>query len=171
MFSVRPGVERDLERVAAIRLRSWSDTYASLIPPQILRRYLDAAWQLADIRDSVARPDALLLVATNPTDATADVIGFSLSFLDHRPEPLLESLHVLSGNRGRGAGTALMRATAAEMIARGHRTMRLGVIAGNDAAERFYERLGGVRAGAEPVSWADGVIHHMFRWPDLVALA
>ena len=171
MFSVRPGVERDLERVAAIRLRSWSDTYAGLIPPEILRRYLDAAWQLADIRDSVARPDALLLVATNATGATGDVIGFSLSFLDHKPEPLLESLHVWTGQQGSGAGTALMRATAAEVIARGRRTMRLGVIAGNDAAERFYARLGGIRAGDEPVSWADGVMHHLYRWPDLAALA
>jgi hypothetical protein len=49
--------------------------------------------------------------------------------------------------------------------------MRLGVIAGNDAAARFYERLGGSLIGLEPVSWAEGAMHQVYRWSSLTKLA
>jgi GNAT superfamily N-acetyltransferase len=124
--------------------------------------------QLASLRQGVAEPDSLLLVAA---DRQGTVVGFALSFLGRRPDPLLESLHVVGDVQGRGVGTLLMRATAAEMKARGHRSMHLQVIAGNARAERFYDRLGGIVVGLEPASWAPGVRHHVYRWPNLDDLA
>jgi len=44
-------------------------------------------------------------------------------------------------------------------------------VAGNVAASRFYERLGADMIGLEPATWAPGVWHELYRWPDLVALA
>jgi ribosomal protein S18 acetylase RimI-like enzyme len=166
--TVRQGTERDLERIAEIKVRNWKDTYGPLIPPDVLRPFLDPAAQLDDVRKSVDSTEAILLVAE---DQTGDVIGFALTFLDHGPDPWLESLHVHPDFQSRGAGTLLMRATARELRSRGHSTMRLGVVEGNTAAERFYERLGGVDGGREPTSWADGVMHHTYRWPNLDALA
>ena len=166
-FSVRDATEADLEAVAEIKVRSWAETYASLIPPAVLRPYLDPANELADLRRAVAQPDAVLLVAQ---DRSAKVVGFSLLFLAHRPEPLLESLHVVGEVQGQGVGTLLMRATAARIKASGHNSMRLMVIAGNTSAERLYERLGGTTAGLEPASWAQSVWHNVFRWPDVGVL-
>jgi ribosomal protein S18 acetylase RimI-like enzyme len=98
------------------------------------------------------------------------VVGFALTYLDRDPEPWMESLHILRDHRSRGAGRLLMRATAEELLARGHRTLRLGVVEGNDAACRFYESLGAARAGREPADWAAGVWHELFRWPSLERL-
>lgn len=168
VIKVRKGSESDLERVAEIKVSTWRGTYAPLIPPDVLLPFLHHATQVDYLRKSLAQPDVILLVAE--ADA-GGVIGFSLSFLDRDPDPWLESIHVDPGFQSRGVGTLLMRATAQEILARGRHTMRLGVVEGNFKAERLYERLGAVDAGREPTSWAPGVMHHLYRWPNLDTLA
>jgi ribosomal protein S18 acetylase RimI-like enzyme len=168
MTTIREGTERDLERIVEIKVRNWKDTYGPLVPHDVLRPFLDPAAQLDYARKSFGSTRAILLVAE---DDEGKIIGFSMAFLDPGPDPWLESLHVHPEAQSRGAGTLLMRATASELERRGHDTMRLGVVEGNTGAERFYERLGGVDAGREPTSWASGVMHHVYRWPNLDALA
>ncbi len=116
----------------------------------------------------MTRSDAVFLVAHEPSGV---VTAFALTYLAQEPEPWLESLHVVSESRGSGVGTLLMRTMASRVRARGYNSMRLGVVAGNAAASRFYERLGGEMVGLEPASWAPGVWHELYRWPDLTALA
>ena len=72
--------------------------------------------------------------------------------------------------RGRGAGTRLMRELAARIEERGHKSLCLGVVKGNAGAGRLYERLGAMVVGEEPASWAVGVDHVIYRWPDLAPL-
>lgn len=165
---IRQGAPADLAPIAAIKVRGWADTYGPLLSPAILRPFLDVDDQVDELRRELAREDSLLLVAVDEEDR---VIAFALTFVEAKPAPWLESLHVAADLRGHGLGTQLMRATAAELRKRGHNTMRLGVVAGNDAAARFYQRLGGSLEGAEPVSWATGVTHLMYRWDDLGPLA
>jgi len=166
--TVRRGSRGDLEAVSAIKVGSWADTYSSLIPPDVLAQFLDLDHSLADLRESTARPDALFLVAE---DAHGALIGFALAFLEQGPEPWLESLHVTSAHRGRGAGTALLRELAARLVARGYRTMSLGVVKGNEGAGRLYSRLGATLVGIGPTDWAAGVDHEVYRWADLAQLA
>ena len=168
MTAVRRGSEGDLERLAEIKVRNWHDSYGPLIPPDVLQPFLDRESQVAYLRESSAGADAILLVAE---DEPGGVIGFALTYLDHDPDAWLESLHVHPDFQSRGAGSMLMRATAREVRTRGGNSLCLGVVEGNAPAERFYERLGGIDAGREPVSWAKGVIHHIYRWPDLGELA
>lgn len=167
VISIRDGSEADLERVVEIKVRNWADTYGPLLEPPVLQPHLDPERQLDDLRHSLLRSDAVLLVAEETSGA---VIGFSLTYLADEPGPWLESLHVLRESRGSGVGTLLMRETAARILDRGYNTMRLGVVAGNVAASRFYERLGGEMIGLEPASWAEGVWHELYRWPDLARL-
>jgi len=167
-FSVRDATLADLERVSDIKVRNWEDTYGSLLQPDVLRPFLDRDAQLAELREKLAEPGTLMLVAE---DGSGDITGFAVTYLEDEPEPWLESLHVLREFRGSGVGTLLMRFTAERIIARGHNSMRLGVISGNVAAARFYERLGGAMIGLEPLSWAPGAAHELYRWADLASLA
>ncbi len=167
-LSVRDATGVDLERVSEIKVRNWADTYRSLLEPAVLRPFLDRDAQLAELREKLAEPGTLMLVAE---DGSGDIIGFALTYLDNEPEPWLESLHVVREFRGSGIGTLLMRCTAERLLARGHSSMRLGVISGNVAAARFYEHLGGTMIGLEPASWAPGAAEEVFRWADLNALA
>ena len=84
MTTVRLGTVGDLGRIAEIKVRNWKDTYGPLIPANVLRPFLDPVAQLDDVRRSVESAGAILLVAE---DRTGNVIGFSLTFLDHGPEP------------------------------------------------------------------------------------
>lgn len=167
-IAIRQAVAADLPRVAEIKVRNWADTYGPLLDPALLRPHLDPAIQLEELQRDVALAGTLLLVALHGSGAVG---GFALTFSTAEPEPWLESLHVLHDLRGSGMGTSLMRATAAELLARGFDSVRLGVIEGNDAAARFYEHIGGSMIGLEPVSWADGAVHRVYRWGDLAALA
>lgn len=150
-----------------IKIRSWAETYGSLIDAAVLREHLDRKRELAALRRAASDPDTILLVAVNPSGKIA---GFSLAFPAREPEPLLESLHVLREFQGRGVGALLLRATAGRIHDRGHRSMRLAVIAGNTGAAHFYERFGGTLAGLEATGWADGVWHEVYRWPDISKL-
>lgn len=167
-FSIRDATVADLERVTEIKVRNWADTYGSLLEPAVLRPFLDGDAQLAELREKFAQPGTLLLIAS---DGLGDIVGFALTYLDQEPDPWLESLHVLHEFRGSGIGALLMRRTAERLMARGHHRLRLGVIAGNVAAARFYTRLGASMIGLEPVAWAQGVAHEVYRWSDVASLA
>jgi GNAT superfamily N-acetyltransferase len=54
----------------------------------------------------------------------------------------VETLTVLPQARGQGVGAALMDAVERELARRGIGEIRLGVLAGNDGAMRFYQRRG-----------------------------
>jgi ribosomal protein S18 acetylase RimI-like enzyme len=168
IFIVREATATDLPRLADIKVGNWEDTYSTLVEPDVLRPFLDRDAQLAELSSTFQEGTTLLLVAE---DESGDVVGFALTYIDHRPDPWLESLHVARASRGIGAGTTLMRATALHLLDRGHRTLRLGVVEGNDAAARFYDRLGAMKAGRERASWARGVWHEIYRWDDISRLA
>jgi len=164
---IRPGTQSDLEAVATIKVANWADTYRELIPPDVLASFLDRAHAVEDLRAAIEQPDAHFLVAE---DSAGKLIGFSLAYLDEKPDPWLESLHVGARGRGRGVGTALMREVARAIRARGLNSMRLGVVKGNRGAGRLYLRLGASLIGVEPAAWARGVDHELYRWADLTRL-
>lgn len=57
---------------------------------------------------------------------------------------VLETLVVEAGARGAGIGQALVSAARGHLAQHGVEVMRISVLAGNDAALRFYEREGGI---------------------------
>lgn len=167
MSLVRDAVGGDVDRLAEIKVCNWADTYGALVPPEVLAPFLDRGRSVAEIRELMNLPDTLLLVGPG----TGVVQGFALTYMARPPEPWLESLHVMLEERGRGLGTLLIRETANRLLAAGYRSMSLGVILGNDGASRFYTHLGGIPARVEPVDFAVGVEHTVWRWPDLSKLA
>lgn len=64
---------------------------------------------------------------------------------DLRPTLVLKELYVDSGHRGRGVGRLLLAALAQSALRLGCGRLRWDVLHDNLAAERFYQRLGGVR--------------------------
>jgi ribosomal protein S18 acetylase RimI-like enzyme len=165
--SARDAVPADVDRVAEIKVRNWADTYGPLIPSESLRPFVDRDKSVSQIRELMRSPDTLLLVVPG----AGMVQGFALTHMARSPEPWLESLHVMREARGLGLGTLLIRETVNRLLAEGYRSLSLGVILGNDGASKFYEHLGAVAVRVEPVDFADGVEHTVWRWPDLTRLA
>ncbi|MFS2127321.1 N-acetyltransferase family protein [Pseudomonas sp. Pseusp97] len=101
--------------------------------------------------------DALLSRAFGPAAQcqvlvaeTAAICGYAvvqnLAFtFDLRPSIRLKELYVVPEARGGGVGQQLLRRVAQYALAQGAGRLLWDVLAGNDAAERFYSRLGGRR--------------------------
>lgn len=78
------------------------------------------------------------------------LLGYAMVRINDSPGSLqwgeqvgdLETLVVEAGSRGAGIGHALVSAARDHLVQHGVQVMRISVLAGNDAALRFYEREG-----------------------------
>jgi GNAT superfamily N-acetyltransferase len=92
-------------------------------------------------------PGSFLLLAEHDSR----VIGYALISVESIPNTMwdvdhrrarLEYLSVQPEDRNHGVGSALINATKAELRAVGLRRLTLGVLAGNEDAQRLYRRHG-----------------------------
>ena len=165
---VRDGVQADLSQVAALKVRSWDDTYRPIVGDAVVDQMLDVEEHRSTIQRDLEKREAFLLVAEAPDNG---MVGFALSYLDDVGEPYVESLHVRPGMRGTGIGATLLRAAAARWAGGGFATMSLHVVAANVAARRFYERLGGVVVGTIAENWRGTPVPAVvYRWASLSRL-
>ena len=160
----------DAAAIAAIHAESWREVYRGILPDSFLdhdvvderRRYWDAA--LADPRDGDFTLAALRGGA---------VRGFISVVRGGEPgyDALIESLHVGARERGAGLGRGLIGRAVARLIDEGASSVALRVYEANEAAIRFYERLGGQRdgTGIDPFAGAD-MPDIGYGWRDLTAL-
>ena len=99
----------------------------------------------------LARPDTILLLAR----AGPDLVGYGLALVMPAAGSWvgdtwqtgarigeIESLAVLPGYRGQGIGTRLLDALERELAAAGVQDLVIGVLPGNTAAIRLYQRRG-----------------------------
>ena len=105
-------------------------------------------WYVGVLQKELALARGVLLVA----EFDGRVVGYASLFLDQASDSSKEEipysyscvgdLGVLHDCRGRGVGTALM--DRCEQLARDHgaKWLRLGVLAGNESARRFYRGRG-----------------------------
>jgi ribosomal protein S18 acetylase RimI-like enzyme len=108
---------------------------------------VDERWpaRLREFQEAFDSERAVMLVA----ERDGEVVGFAFSTL-HEPHPVFDSgpigeldvLVVLPAERGRGIGEELVRRSRAALRERGVGTLKVVVMAGNEAALRFYSRLG-----------------------------
>lgn len=111
-------------------------------------RDLDDSWRLRreKYRSLLRQPGAFVMIAEDDNR----VLGYamvrlsegSVGYSTSQCVADIETLSVLSDARGAGIGTALMDAVNDHLLASGIHELRLGVVAGNDAALRFYDRRG-----------------------------
>lgn len=110
----------------------------------------DRAVSESDARDRLAQalsghPAGVVLLVE--ADDTVPLLGFASfyeMFPGHRLETMwyLKELYVASAARGRGVGEILMQAGAREVLARGGTRIEFTTDGANEAAQRFYARMG-----------------------------
>jgi GNAT superfamily N-acetyltransferase len=103
-------------------------------------------------------------------------VGFVCLLPDGESERglLLDNLHVLPGQQGRGVGRSLLQAAAAQAdTLQPGRPMHLWVYEANSEARRFYSRMGGEMVDRESVLAPDGrkAIALCYRWAKPAQLA
>jgi ribosomal protein S18 acetylase RimI-like enzyme len=114
----------------------------------------DERWpaRLEEFRRAIADGSGMVLIA----ESEGEVVGFAFSTLNGAdkvfasgPVGEVDVLVVAPERRGQGIGERLARRSLDLLRERGARTAKIEVIAGNEDALRFYERLGATPARVE----------------------
>ena len=148
MKIVKGGIERvdELEPLWKALQEHHSQVMAQ--PAGLAPRGLDESWELRrrKYRSLLAEPQAFVMIA----EGDGEPVGYAMVHLSEGSVGYttsatvadVETLSVMPSARGGGVGAAPMDAVEGELAAVGVRELRLGVVAGNDDAIRFYERRG-----------------------------
>lgn len=132
----REGLSRLTAEVHELHREARPDVYLEFDPEQFRK----------EISDTLYRPDSILLVA----EEEGELAGMALLTLRQPPNPILkprlyaflEELSVGERFRGQGIGTALFAAAKEQALRRGAVSLELQVWSFNEAALRFYEKMG-----------------------------
>jgi ribosomal protein S18 acetylase RimI-like enzyme len=141
---IRPAVAADAATVAAIHVASWRDAYAQILDPEYLSGPIEADRTAVWSNRLRERPPGQFVDMA--FDPAGHAQGFVCGYLDSDPVwgSLIDNLHVLPQTRSRGIGERLLRTAARRLLGKtpGH-GLHLWVFEANEAAVRFYKRLGG----------------------------
>jgi ribosomal protein S18 acetylase RimI-like enzyme len=159
-WQIRQGQRDDLPRMEGL----WRFLYAhhsEVTTAAVPFVAADERWpaRLDEFEQSVADDAAVFLIA----ESESEPLGFAFSTL-RGPSPIfaggdiaeLEVLVVAPERRGEGIGEELVRRSLAAIRERGVTRLKVVVLAGNDAALRFYRRLGVEPALIELLAPLDG---------------
>jgi ribosomal protein S18 acetylase RimI-like enzyme len=142
MTEFRDAGLEDADAIAALHAESWRANYRGILPDA----YLDGevlAERRAFWRCALAEPKAgdLTIVSTEGSELTGfvAVVHGGESDLD----AVIENLHVRPQLCGRGLGRRLLAVAVGRLVAAGVSSACLWVFDANEAAIRFYQRLGG----------------------------
>jgi len=170
---IRDALVADAPAIARVRIDAWRATYRGIMPDA----YLDSM----NLADSAAfwerilasgSPNASVYVA----QSDRGVVGFASANVREAPkfdlDAELSAIYVAADHQRQGVGRRLVAAVAAAQRARGATGFISWVIARNQPARAFYERLGGELLVEQPFQW-DGVdlVEAGYAFRDLNALA
>lgn len=142
----------DIDRLAEVHVRSWQVGYRDLLPADFLAS-LDPQWRARQRREAWNHPD-YAHVRGLLAERDGEVVGFvhygpyrdshqgGWTATDPAAGGQVYALYVHPDAWGRGAGSRLLRAAVADLVASGLTPVRVWTLCGNTQAIRFYQRHG-----------------------------
>lgn len=172
-FTIRHARLTDASDIAAIHCASWRDAYANVLDPTFLSGPIeDDRRTLWSERLQTPDPKRTILLGEG---INSTPVGFGCAYGDLDPVwgSWIDNLHVRPDLRGGGIGRRIIDAVARCLEAgAASRGAHLWVFEANEAALRFYSRLGGeiVEHGASQIPAARGATILRVFWRDIAAL-
>ncbi len=160
MLTVRSATQKDVNSISFLYVHNHRETYKNLLPAEyfetLTESYAKTKW-----KDYIADEGSRVWVA----EENGTFLGFVASTADEELSDVwyLDSLHVCESARGRGVGTALIKAVGRYAYEGGYEKMSICVVTGNDGAGDLYRKLGarhykdftGKMSHAEKLLWED----------------
>ena len=172
-MSVRIATPDDAVVIERIRTDTWRATYRGQMPDAVLDGLgYDATRRRQHM--SEMPPERFVLVALHGPDVVGFCNGGPSRIEQTEYSGEIYAIYVLPAHQGHGHGSALLRAGARELVARGSRGMLIWVLRENDPSRTFYERMGGsYLPDRDEVREIEGatVTESAYAWADLRPLA
>ncbi len=158
--TVRPAAITDASLVAALGARTFRDTYRGMMEGRLLEHYIRTHFHSRAISEEMQTPGTAFLVA----EAGGAPAGYAVTRLDPPPATVpagamrLGRIYVETSAKGRGVGTALLKAVIARGLDGGHPALWLTAWERNTRAIDVYRHWGFVDGGADLFEFA-GVVY------------
>jgi ribosomal protein S18 acetylase RimI-like enzyme len=169
---LRAPAGNEAEAIALLHIACWREAYAGIVPGEALAG-VDPDERARKWRTSIADPDSLVRAAYEG----AVPVGLVLAHPANDPrltgcDGQIAALYVAASHYRLKLGSRLMAEAARWWLARGGRSLGLGVLAANTRAVAFYERLGGRVVATGTYHWGGADIPDvLYVFDDLAALA
>ena len=172
-MAVRPATPDDADAIERVRTDTWRDAYRGLMPDGVLAALgYDGTRRREQMRTMPATH--FVLVAEHDGDVVGFANGGPSRVADAEHPGEIYAIYVLPAHQSHGHGSALMRAGARELLARGLRGMLIWVLRENAPSRRFYERMGGRHLhdrDDEREIAGTAITESGYAWDDIDALA
>jgi ribosomal protein S18 acetylase RimI-like enzyme len=170
-YLILPAGPADAEALARVHVTAWRETYRGLLPDAFLARMSEVG-SARRFRHELTRPGPhdVLLAAMNRSGLFGYVAG-GRSRAGVEAEAEIATLYILRHAQGRGVGRRVLTDAVRALAAQGATSLVITVLAQNERARGFYEKLGG--AADEPVERpgpGGRVLEVEYRWKDLGVL-
>ncbi len=164
----------DAAEIAELHCASWRDAYANVLDPAFLAGPIEAD-RRALWSSRLEQPDPRRITLIGEEAGSSAVVGFGCAYADLDPVwgSWIDNLHVRPEARGNGAGRQIIDALATIVNASALMPgIHLWVFEANEAALRFYLRLGGAIVGhaKSQIPAANGATVLRVFWADRTAL-
>ena len=174
-ISYRQADADDAPAIGAMHVASWRETYARLLPDELLNG-LSTEARSAMWSATLSDPNSGTAVFL--AESGGAIVGFGAcggqrdeALRDQGFDGEIGAVYVLKSHQRAGLGRALMSLIARKLLDQGRSAACLWVLRENTSARRFYERLGGTVLG-ERVDEQSGIALRevAYGWSDLTSL-
>jgi ribosomal protein S18 acetylase RimI-like enzyme len=176
-YVVRLAHVGDASAIARVHVASWRESYANILPDEILAAH-SAATRTQMWERLLSAPSSAVATRAYVAEIAHSIAGFGscgrqrgADLVARGYDGEISAVYVLRAAQGIGVGSALMRAMAADLTERGLHGVAVWVLRENVQARRFYERLGGaVVSEKEDVREQATLVEVAYGWPNLASL-
>jgi len=164
---IRAADPDDAEAIRSVARDSWRAAYDDILAAETIERKLAEWYDVDGLADSIDRADGVCLVADDGGQTAASTADAVVGFVQAGPAPdddanstyVLARIYLRPDRWGEGIGTRLLDQVIGAIRKRGAETLRLGVLADNDAAVGFYEARGFERVRENPSALGDEYVY------------
>lgn len=169
MITIRTAGPADCEKIGALQVKAWLETYRGLVADSVLDT-LSTVDQAANWRRILVREPPVVMAVAEQSNGT--LLGFAGGGARHGARVThdceIYAIYVLGRAQRQGLGHGLMATVGSQLLAQGFHSVCLWVLRDNQRARRFYENLGGIEAGEKIESMGGRPLAEVaYGWDDL----
>ena len=155
-MNIREAEINDSIGIARVHVDAWHETYKGLINDNYLNSlsYDEKAQKWRNNIKARTQTQKIFVLENE----SKDIVGFAFYGLNSQKEYEydidLHALYILKAYQNKGYGSKLMQAAVKELVNSGYNSLIIWALKDN-AYCRFYEKLGGVKAGEQLYAYSE----------------